>query len=530
MKIVNTWFLFGIALLYCPVVLADISSELEPEYAEAVLAYNSQNFDRAMMILETLKKRSPQTIEFLELSAIVLKTQKKDQEASNVYRELIQLKTKEGKDRKEVAPYAFELGILKFNEKKLDQSEQYLNFSLRNKFNTEMSLFYLGMIATHKMEWAKAENSFKGIINSEIEDIKPAAHFYLAQAYFKSGSTSAGFGQLSLAKAKAEKILKNENLTSEIRQMAEQIRTASEAALLPFDKTQKFGNFNILTGFDSNVLLVPSSTPGSSNVTGKETIKTLISAGYGIATSPVAQFQYVPSIKFNFNKNWNTDSATAEFSDVTASLYVSRNALSGLVLGLKTENALIFQNDYNSTTKKSKYRLYNSSIGLGPYMRWEASRKWTVNSDILFRSLKFNNESDLQQTLRRSGPAYGLRVSATQKTGKKYYNPTYSLKLETTRTEGTEYRALAYGLGISNVMKLSKFDLIQNLDITKTKFGDSVADRSDTLVVLGVVLNKKIGPRWSILGTADYTKNSSSDEQSYTYDRFTFNAGLSYVF
>ena len=509
---------------------AEISSDLEPDYAEAVLAYNAQNFDRAMMILEVLKKKSPNTTEFLELNAIILKSQRKDSEASQVYRQLIQLKTKEGKDRKEIAPYAFELGMYRFNEKKLDQAEQYLNFALRNQFNKEMCQFYLGMIATHKMDWDKAEKAFKSVIASEIEEIKPAAHFYLAQSYFKSGSTSSGFGQLRLAKSKAEKVIAQENASNEIKQMSEQIKTAADAALKPFDKTQKFGNFNLLTGYDTNVLLVPSNIPGNANVSGKETLKTLLSLGYGIATSPVKEFQFVPSVKFNLNKNWNRESATGEFSDVTASLYVSRYALSSLVFGLKTENIAIFQNDYNSTTGKSKYRLYNTSLGIGPYTRWEVSRKWTINADFLFRKLDFNNEADLQQTLRRTGTAYGFKVSGMQKTNKKYFNPVYTVRAEFGKTEGTEFDSNAFGFGISNIMKLSKIDLVQNIDFTKTKFPNSTADRSDNLIVLGLVATKKIGPRWSVMATADYTKNTSTDEQSYTYDRMTTNAGVSYVF
>jgi tetratricopeptide (TPR) repeat protein len=155
---------------------AELENHLEPEYALAVLDFNAKDFSSALRLLSEIQKKAPASVEVLELKAITLKAMKNEKDAANVYRDLIQIKTKEGKDKKEIAPYAFELGVIRYNEKNWKQAEQYLNYSAKNGFNVEVSRFYLGLVQVQLQEWNKAEENFSETLKSDLEELKPAAH------------------------------------------------------------------------------------------------------------------------------------------------------------------------------------------------------------------------------------------------------------------------------------------------------------------------------------------------------------------
>jgi tetratricopeptide (TPR) repeat protein len=513
------------------VVRAEIASELEPDYAEATLAYNSKEYNRAITILNELQKKAPKTVEFLELKAITLKASKKEIEASKVYQELIQVLSKSGKEKKEIAPYAFELGVLNFNEKKYAQAEQYLSYSFRNGFNTDVSLFYLGMVSVQKQDWGVAESRLQRVLQSELNDIKPATHFYLAQTHFKNNSPSRGFDQLLKAKNLSESFQERADISAEGKQMASQIKGAADQALAPFDKSQWFANMTFTSGYDDNVLLVPTDTAGSQDISGKSTLKSSLGIGLGYASSPLRTLQWVPSARFNLNKNYNKDSSSGEFSDSTVSLYVTKDALAAFTYGLKTEGSVVFQNDRDAVTGSSTYRLFSTYTQLAPYTKWDFHRKWTLGAELGAKKLDFNGEEDVQTTFRRSGMVYTFKITGLNKRGKKYFNPSYTLKYEINdAAEGTEFKSSAYGAQVLNVMHLTHWEFTQILDFTRTLFSDSSADRKDANWVASLVATRKIGPRWGLIASGDYTINLSTVPASFKYNRYSMNAGVSYTF
>lgn len=508
---------------------AELENQLEPEYALAVLDYNAKDFDSALRILSELQKKAPAAVEILELKAIALKAMKNEKDAANVYRDLVRLKTKAGKDKREIAPYAFELGVIRYNERNWKQAEQYLNYSAKNGFNVEVSRFYLGLVQVQTQEWGKAEANFAATVKSDLEELKPAAHYYLSQVYFKLGYPADGFGNLIDAKRSARKYVDREDVAPDSKKMAEQVGAAAEATLAPFDRAQTFGTFSLLLGYDSNVLLIPSDSANTASASGKSTLKSTVSAGYGYASSPLARVQYVPSVRFNFNKNFNGESSSGEFADTTFSLFLTKDALAPIAWGLKSEGTLVFQNQTDVAGAK-KYRLYDDSILFAPYAKWDASKRWTYAAEIGYRIVSYAGEDSLAQTLRRSGHGVLAKVSAQNKAARRYFNPTYAVKLELNSTEGTEYANTLFGGQLINTMRLGAFDFSQVLEIDRTTYGDSSTDRADTLWVLSLLASKKIGPRWAMLVSGDYSTNRSSDSSTYGYDRFAFNAGVGYSF
>src|SRR3954470_13831898 len=81
---------------------ADIPSALEPQYSEAVLAYNSKDYPQAVSTLDALIAKDSKIVEFYELKALTLKSMK-DPKAAEAYEALIEIKTKEGRPEKEIA-------------------------------------------------------------------------------------------------------------------------------------------------------------------------------------------------------------------------------------------------------------------------------------------------------------------------------------------------------------------------------------------------------------------------------------------
>ena len=100
---------------------------------------------------------------------------------------------------------SFELGVLRYNEKKYQQAEQYFQYSARNEFNIDISNFYLGLISVQMQDWNLAETRFEAVLKTEIEEIRSATHFYLAQTKFKKELPAQGFDHLIKAKKTAQK-------------------------------------------------------------------------------------------------------------------------------------------------------------------------------------------------------------------------------------------------------------------------------------------------------------------------------------
>jgi len=508
---------------------AELENQLEPEYALAVLDYNSRDFASALRMLSELQKKAPAAVEILELKAITLKAMKNEKDAANVYRDLVQIKTKGGKDKKEIAPYAFELGVIRYNEKNWKQAEQYLNYSAKNGFNVEVSRFYLGLVQVQLQEWNKAEENFNETLKGDLEELKPAAHYYLSQVYFKLGYGADGFGNLIDAKRTAQKYIDREDVSADSKKMAEQVRSAAESTLAPFDKAQTFGTFSFLLGYDSNVLLIPSESANTDSASGKSTLKSTVSAGYGYASSPLARIQYVPSVRFNFNKNFNGESSSGEFADTTLSLFLTKDALAPFSLGLKTEGTFVFQNQTDTSGSK-KYHLFDTSAFVAPYAKWDASKRWTYAAEIGYRIVNYTGEDTVAESLKRSGSGILAKITAQNKASRKFFNPTYAIRMEMNSTDGTEYANVVYGVQLVNTMKLGSVDFSQVLDVSRTTYGDSSTDRADTLTAVSLLASKKIGPRWALLFSGDYSINSSSESATYGYNRYTINTGFGYNF
>src|SRR4051812_33596893 len=104
-----------IALLWLNTGFAiDLANQQEADYAQAVVAYNSREFDRALHLLDVLLQRSPQATEILELKALTLMASHKDPQAASTYESLI--RNQGDPVSQGAAPYQFELGMIRYKE------------------------------------------------------------------------------------------------------------------------------------------------------------------------------------------------------------------------------------------------------------------------------------------------------------------------------------------------------------------------------------------------------------------------------
>src|SRR4051812_36781482 len=87
----NLGFISIIALCHfsiAPLSFAEVPRALEPLYAEATLAYNASDPNRALLLVNELQKQIPTSTEVLELKGLILKSSK-PKESVEVYKELI---------------------------------------------------------------------------------------------------------------------------------------------------------------------------------------------------------------------------------------------------------------------------------------------------------------------------------------------------------------------------------------------------------------------------------------------------------
>lgn len=513
-----------------PLALAEVPTDLEPEYSEAVLEYNGKRYARAVRLLNQLLKQSPKTIEFLELKALILKTAKKDGASAKTYKSIIRLKRSEGKKLTEVAPYFFELGALFYRNQRLDQAQQAFERALQGGFNPGASKFFLGTIHFKKNHWDKAQKYFGEVLESEANPLKPASHFYLAQAYFKTKNTALGIQNLKDAQAKAKVTLDDPNASADTKRIAKQIYDSSGKAMEPLSRTIYFGNVALITAFDNNVLSVPDSSLERDS-TGKRSVKETIQFGLGLMTSPTNTFQWVPNYRLSYNYNLNRDLKTAEYLTQGISLFVTMDPLFKRSYGLKIDGTFIMKNESNGTGDSASLEKYSFTTTAGPFMKIQLQKKMILGFEAFLNQVKnFTDDTQSSDSLKRSGPGGKLRSFWQYDKGTPYLNPNVSLGLSFQNTDGTEYQSRELALGLSNTfLVIPNQKITVSLDLKQTEYPDRTPIvREDSYRSIRISTTRKIAKKLTLLGDISFTNNDSNIDSTYQYKKFQISVGASY--
>lgn len=511
-------------------VRAEVPDELEPDYAEAVLAYNAKDYAKAHKLLAPLMKKAPDVPEFLELKALALKAEKKTAESVEIYEKLIAAKTAAGAAEKEVAPYHFELGVIRFGQKDLAAARKHLEIAARHEFNRGPTNLYLGMDAFQRGAWGDAESYFDQVISSSTRELWAASAFYIAQAQVKADYRGGAAYNLARAKSYASAVLDDPQANADAKKIAEQIYKSADKALKPFDKTTYFAQVGSTFGVDTNPLTAPGD-PASGVVTGKWSLF----GGAGLATSPVGFLQFVPSFRFAGNMNTESGAIRSEFLNPAVSLVVNRTPLSKFSWGVKAELIGSLRNNGDSSTR-FLYTPFSAMVSTGANIRAEVARKLTLGVEAAFEPQRFFIDQTMSSENYRSGLAYLGRVYLQNEAGRQFLNPRGGVRFYFNGTQGTEFRFTSLTLEAANVMRP-----ITNLTVTLVLEGsvwhylDRIAGPRTDLMLLAVAnTSYKIYKGLSALLNFDFTVNESRPNAAvstlFSYNRVNVGAGVSYSF
>ncbi len=525
--------LWGVVAALCyaselGIALAEIPSELEPLYAEAVLAYNAADHNRALRILDEIRKKAPAASEVLELKALVMKASQPKQSAE-VYRELIKLKIAEKRPAKEIAPYYFELATMKFEAKSYSDAAVYFQRCTDTGFNVSASEFFLGLIAYQSNEFSKADDHFKVTATGDVAALRPAANFYRAQAATKMNQSGRSISYLSAARDSAKEVLDDPNASPDNLKMAKQIHDAAVKALGPMDRSSWFGSATLMAGFDSNILTLPENVSGSS-ASGKGTPKGTIQAGVGYTTSPLKKWQWVPNYRVSWNKNTNKDSRSAEYLLQTASLYVTHRPLNPFNFGFKAEATHTFQNTVDASTDSATYRPLSLNISTGPFFRKEVLPKIVWGGEVLFEPNHYYTDDQQPSNGRLSGTQLQVRSYLQNDRGTRYFNPTVYLSLLRNDSDGEDYRQFGATIGVLNTFYVhDKLKVQGSLDFGMSSYGErSTGGRNDRTLNFGLNATQRMNRKLSWIADFRFTMNQSNIKESYEYKRFVTMGGISY--
>ncbi|OFY98255.1 MAG: hypothetical protein A2070_14415 [Bdellovibrionales bacterium GWC1_52_8] len=486
---------------------------LESMYSEAVIAYNKKQSDQALKLLNELLVASPNHVEGLELMALTLKEKGDPTKAMEVYARLIKAKPEAAR-----GPYYFEMGMMYHKANKPDLAKPYFEKALKLGFNRSTTQLFLGLISFTAGRLNESEKSFTEVKSGGAPEMKLLAHYYLGLIHFKNGYGAGGTYELTAARNLARD-LPNSKMTTDIAAGADKI-------LAPFNKDQWFGNMTFLTEYDSNIATLPTSA-AAANASKKSTPNLMLNGGAGYMTSPTNTVQWVGNYRFSVNKTTNVQTKSYEYFNHTPALFMNISPLSRTTGGLKVEGNLAFNNmpkDPEQPNGAYIFRKYSTYFEGSPYFRYELAKG--VQSELEAGYRKITNDSDPTQ----SGNLLRVRGSTHATTSSQLLNPGASVSYEKLNTLGIDTRSNSLDFGLFNTMKLSGSDILNlSVDYTLSRYPLSTTSRSDKTTVARLSAVHTLSPAFSLLGEVNYTANSSSLADAYSYNRLAVGFGMGWT-
>ncbi len=493
---------------------------LEPMYSEAVLAYNSKQPAQALKILDACLKMKSNYVQALELKALVLKTMGKPQESKKNYQALIK-----ATPANKAAPYHFELGVIEYNAAKGDAAARHFEESAKYGFNSAASHFFLGLISFNASQKSgqlgEAEKHFGIVIQSDSDELKIAAHYYMGLIRYKYGSGSEGTFELMEARSLAKEMPENS--------IAIDITKAVDAALAPYSKGQWFGNASILAAYNGNISSLPNSASEGETTSGKKTAQTLLVAGIGRMSSPMSRLQWVLSYRGSYNINFNPDSSELQFLTHTGNLYLTLNPLARTQYGMKFEGNYIFSDqggDPVDANNKRPFALkpYSMTGEVGPYMRREMRKGLQLSLEANYRPQKYYASfSGL------TGTSYGARSSLAFDRSSVFWNPTFLLSYDRTNANADISRQWSIGGGLIDLMRLNdKNTLTAGLNYSLIKYPEGDSPRDDKLISIRLSWFYQLFAKVGFVADLSYQINTSSLPDLYSFTQPVISTGLSF--
>ncbi len=478
--------------------------EAEAAYSEAVIAYHLKKLKLSNEIIDELLQKNPKHIEALELKALNLKELGKERERIPVLRQVLLAKPENQR-----GAVFFELGLLyqKFGDAK--QARRHFEGAAKLGFNLVPASLLAGMIAFNDADMGGAEGHMRTVRSRGSTEMELAGSYYLGLINFKRGSGALGAGYMLDAQRLARE---NPGLP-----MSQQLSGPINQVLDPFKKSQWFTNLSVLAQYDSNILQLPTSASVQQG-SNEATPKTTILAGFGYMGSPLSEVQFVPSYRFNTNKNFGSNLESFEYASNTLALAMNWRPLARFSAALKGELTHSFQNSTDS------YRSFTLAGDFGPSFKWVQSENLQLQLDASYRPLINFAQADF------GGTGMGVRLSYRRDGATRYFNPVASASWDHSGTRNTSFRSTALSGSLSNLLRLpNDHQLTPGIDYIRTDYALADPVRNDTTLVMRMAWARPVSAQWTYLGDFSYTANTSNLSGAFTFNRWVVGFGVSYT-
>lgn len=526
------WFLLAPILVLpslFPIAEAALPTALEGPYAEAVLLRNAGKSKEAAELLADLQKKAPESTEIIELLALSLKDEGQLDASANLYWRRINLGLKGREGPKELLPYFFEVGQIRFRQDRRAEASVHFTRTWKGGFNPGVSRFYLGLIDFGKGRWLEAITHFDGTLSSSANELHAPAEFYKGQALEKLGWSIDSLDAWVSAKRLADGSLADPAASDAAKSIAAQVKKGVSPLLESLDRPRVFAAASFLGGYDSNVLSLPADVSGTEE-TRRKTLKIISQLGLGYATSPVHEAQAVASYRITHNYNLNRETREGEYLSQFLSGTWTRNPLNTRLFGARFDVAYLSQNQVSETTGQATQSPYSLTPALAGFYRHRVFPTWTARYEALLSYGRFFADPDQLEDLRRSGPRTEIRATLSPTRKGELWNPTLGLSFGREFTSGKTYRNWNGSIQAGNELVFSeRLTGTFTFSAVYSNYGDRTPEtRTDTL--MGGYWNMAYTwtERWTLLSDASFMRNSSNLDETYGYSRFQVSFGIAY--
>lgn len=500
--------------------------EIEVLQAEATLQYHSGNLDEALNILkkiiESSRPGSSASVAALEMEALAFRQTKNDALAAGIYKKLIQTAPNEKK-----APYYFELGTIRFQQKNLVEAKECFTKSAEAEFNAGTSRFFLGLIESEQQNHRRALYRFSYAVSApDSSPLLPATRLYLANSYLQLGKTESAIRNLIESVKLADYAAKNKKKSA----ISEGAGKGAEKTLKSLDSSKLFASISLLQQLDTNVQSFPTSVKSSVPATNRQSFKSVLSASVAYSTSPVKTWQFTPLYAFYTNYNYNGNTRDFDFLSHTAGVYIFHKPYLRLSKGFKAQSVFSMKNTAPNTKTGTLYSKFSLTHEVGPMIKYELTPRVFYNAELSWKPKTFYTDPP-QGENRRSGQGVYMKHAIDFISIYDLWNPQAYFTFEWDLPVGANFKSTSFGAGVSNKMQVTKkLSITEFFDSTFSNFYNNKPNRSDKFFNARVLFANTMNAHWSWLFDVSYMTNKSSIPTSYEYDRWTSSLGATYSF
>ncbi|MGZ3687080.1 MAG: tetratricopeptide repeat protein [Bdellovibrionota bacterium] len=473
----------------------------EALYAEAVLAFNRKQSDKALKILNDLLAENPKHVEALQLKALTLKGSGNDAQAIDTYTRLIQLQPEKNR-----GPYYFELAVIYYRQKRIELARPLFQKAIALDFNAGASHLFLGLADFNAGKLNESEAHFDQVVHESDSEVRMVAYYYRGLINLKNSYGTLAMGDLIEARDIA--------LSVSGTPMAGDIASSTSKLLAPFDKGQWFATFLFLPQYDSNISTAVFQT-GSS---GLAAVMGNLTAGAGWVSSPLKKAQVVLGLKEQLNAGVvpsdPTQSLNYSYWTQTASFYLNYKPLARHSFGIKIEPSY--------RTLLQGMAPFSLGGEAGPYYRIQATPHLQFMLEGYARPSLYFTQTDY------TGIDSIVRFSTKYESDNRFFNPAGNLFFEYDSTSGNIGTFWSSGVELSNTFRFTpKNTGVLSVDLAN--FSYYLVSRQDSNFVTHASWVTQLNSHWSILGDAAFIWNNSNLNLTYTYIRWTVGAGVSWT-